>query len=95
MSFIIMTDTSANLSKDLASHHAVSVVPMSYLISGQESYCLYPDDFQDEAFYSSLKNGTRVTTSQITLMRYAEYMKPFLEQGQDILFVCLSSGVSG
>lgn len=95
MSFVIMTDTSANLSKEIASQNRISIVPMCYVLSGEEKSCLYPDDFADEAFYTSLKKGMRVTTSQINPDRYAEHMRPVLENGEDILFICLSSGVSG
>ena len=42
-----------------------------------------------------LRDGKVVTTSQITPARYMEYMEPILAEGKDVLFICLSSGVSG
>ena len=42
-----------------------------------------------------LKSGTRVTTSQINPGTYEEAMEPVLKAGSDILFVGMSSGISG
>ena len=46
-------------------------------------------------FYKAMENGAETKTSQINDEEFVDYFTPFLEQGKDILHVCLSSGISG
>lgn len=95
MSFEIMTDTAANLPKQLARLHNIAVVPLSYLKGGKPHTCLFPEDFDDVSYYTDLKHGASVTTSQVNPDSYIKAMRPILEKGKDILFIGISSGVSG
>lgn len=95
MSFAIMTDTAANLPKEIAVSHDITILPMRYLMSGETHTCLYPEEFDDAVYYEKLKHGESVKTSQIVPTDYINAMRPKLEAGQDILFIGLSSGVSG
>ncbi len=95
MSFAIFTDTSANLPPELVEQHHITIIPFSYYIDGQEHTCTDPRAFDGKAYYDAIRNGLQVSTSQVNPQRYIDYMQPALAQGQDILFVGLSSGVSG
>ncbi len=95
MSYTIMTDTSANIPTADASRQGVIIVPLSYNSAGKEYVCLDTDAFDYATYYESMKNGERITTSQINPQRYMEYMEPVLKAGNDILFVGMSSGISG
>ncbi len=95
MSFVIMTDTSANLPTAAAREHGVEVIPLSYYVDGTESTCLDTEAFDSAAYYDSLKNGAKISTSQINPQKYIDRMEPILQAGNDILFVGMSSGVSG
>ena len=46
-------------------------------------------------FYQAMRDGASTMTSQVNEDEYVEYFTPFLEAGQDVLHVCLSSGISG
>lgn len=95
MSFEIFTDTSANLTASLAAAHGIHVIPFSYYIDGVEHICEDIEAFDGEAYYSSMKHGVMPKTSQISPARYIEYMEPTLADGRDVLYVGMSSGVSG
>lgn len=95
MSFKIITDTSANLPIEYAQEHGITIIPFSFYIDGEENTCIDAERFDGAAYYAMLRDGKVVTTSQITPARYIEYMSPVLEAGEDVLFICLSSGVSG
>ena len=95
MSFAIVTDTSANLPIEYARENGITIIPFSFYIDGEENTCIDAENYDGAAYYAMLRAGKVVTTSQITPARYIEYMTPILEAGQDVLFVCLSSGVSG
>ena len=46
-------------------------------------------------FYAAMQAGADTATSQINTAEYLDYFSRFLEQGKDVLHVCLSSGLSG
>ena len=48
-----------------------------------------------DKFYAAMANGADTRTSQVNISEFVDYFTPFLEQGKDILHVCLSSGLSG
>lgn len=95
MSFCIMTDTSANLPTPWLQENKVTAVPYSYYIDGREYKCLDTQLFDGHKFYSSIREGTKVTTSLISPSGYTEYFRPVLEKGEDLLFISMSSGISG
>ena len=59
----------------------------------------YPDDLGQtipfDRFYQAMADGAMTRTSQVNEDEFVEYFTPFLEEGKDILHVCLSSGISG
>lgn len=46
-------------------------------------------------FYQAMRDGAMTRTSQVNADEFEAYFEPFLQNGQDILHVCLSSGLSG
>lgn len=95
MSFSIFTDTSANIPTPYAKEHGIGVIPLSYIEDGQQHECTDTDSFRCREYYDKLKEGKKITTSQINPQKYAEYMEPALKEGNDILFIGMSSGISG
>ncbi len=95
MSFTIMTDTSANLPSAFLRKHKIEAVPFSYYIDDKEYTCTDTEAFDGSKYYDGIRNGVNVTTSQINPQKYIEYMKPVLDKGEDILFINMSSGISG
>ncbi len=98
MSFTIITDTSANLSADYLESEAITAIPYKFSIGGEEHTCTDLDRFdreEAESFYASIKNGAKVNTSQITPAEFEEAFEPELKAGRDVLFISMSSGISG
>ena len=93
MSFTIMTDTSANLPGVFLRRHGIRCISYSFMIDG----CALDEDyvFEGKHFYDDMRAGKIVTTSQIPPQRYADFFRAELEQGRDVLFVSMSSGISG
>ena len=48
-----------------------------------------------EEFYRKMANNAETSTSQVNSDEFEAYFTPFLQAGQDILHVTLSSGISG
>ena len=95
MSYRIVTDTSANLPTPLVRQEQIQVIPLSYHIDGQEYTCLDTEKFDPQTYYDRMKRGEKITTSQINPQKYTEYTEPILKAGEDILFIGMSSGISG
>lgn len=94
MMYHIATDTSANLPWEYVQSHGVTVVPFSYFINDEER-SEAPGSFDGAAYYRAIRDGARASTSQIPPQRFVERFTPLLEQGEDVLFVSMSSGISG
>ena len=95
MSFAIITDTSANLPYDMLQQHAVGVVPLSYFIEAEAHTCLDIEAFDGKGYYDSIRKGAKVTTSQINPQGYLDAFTPALQEQKDVLYVGMSSGISG
>ena len=93
--FQILTDTSANLPTDLAEQNSIQVIPFYYYVNGSRNTCTDTNGFDGKTFYNAMREGAEVTTSQINPQDYMDVMKPILQKGEDILFVGMSSGISG
>lgn len=97
MSFRVFTDTSANLPLAMAAERRLEIIPFSYITADGAHRCLDPGEsaFDGDAFYNGIRHGAAVTTSQVTPGQYIEAFSPTLDSGLDVLFVSMSSGISG
>ena len=95
MSFAIFTDTSANLPTPMARDRDIGVIPFTYCVEGQEFACLDTEAFDGADYYDKLRRRVKISTSQINPQSYVEYLEPALRAGQDVLYIGMSSGISG
>ena len=93
--YTVITDTSANLDQQWLIDHQVPVIPFHYFVNGKDNTCTNTRGFDGAAFYGAMRAGERVTTSQITPQAFIDGFRPVLRAGRDILFVSMSSGISG
>lgn len=93
--FRIITDTSANLPTAYVQAENITVIPYTFHTDKGEQVCLDMNTFDAKSFYTQMRNGLKVTTSQIPPQRYIDVLTPMLAAGEDVLFVSMSSGVSG
>ena len=95
MAFTVITDTSGNLPKFMADEYGLKVIPFYYHVDGKDLCCEAIEDFDSESYYRRLKDGPRVTTTQITPQRYLEYFEEEAKAGRDFIYVSMSGGISG
>ena len=95
MSFVVVTDTSSNLPTPLIRQNDIQELAFSYYYEGEEYQCLDTEAFDGDAYYERIRNGLRVTTSQITPQAYMDCFETWLKAGEDVLYVAMSSGISG
>lgn len=95
MSYVIFTDTSANLPTSMTREKDLQVIPFTYSIEGKEQVCLDTEAFDGPAFYALMRERVKIQTSQISPESYRGYLEAPLQEGQDVLYVGMSSGISG
>ena len=93
--FIILTDSSADLSAEMAQELDVQVIPLSFIMKGR-TYRNFPDnrEMDPHLFYEALRQGEEATTAAINVAQYTEAMEPLLQAGKDVLILAFSSGLS-
>ncbi len=95
MSYIIITDSASNIPTEMANKNDIKTVHLYYIINGKEHACKDTAKFNSHAYYEAIGKGLKVTTSQVNPQRYVELFGGYLKDGKDILFIGLSSGISG
>lgn len=87
--------SSADLSQEYFERRNIPVAFFHYELGGHQ----YADDMGKSVSYDELFRrmdaGEETLTSQISIGEYAEFWRPFLREGKDVIHVCLSSGLSG
>lgn len=93
--FVILTDSSADLSADMAQELNVQILPLSFILDGT-TYHNYPDnrEMEPHAFYELLRQGKVASTAAANVAEYTEILEPILQSGKDILILAFSSGLS-
>lgn len=94
MSYKILTDTSANLPSALLRERDIHVIPYHYSIGEKQYSCLDTEGFDGKKFYKAMRLGADIKTSAINFQNYIDFFSQFLEKGEDILFISMSSGIS-
>ena len=93
--FVLSCCSTADLSLQHMQERNLSHVCFHYQLDGVE----YADDLGQsmpfDKFYAAMAAGADTKTAQVNVEEYTEYFRVFLEQGKDVLHVCLSSGISG
>ncbi len=93
--FIIVTDTSANLPTPMTKKAGLYVIPFTYTIDGETFTSEDTEAFDGVSFYEKIRGGMKVNTSLINVQTYLDHFEPLAAQGHDILFIAMSSGISG
>lgn len=97
-SFEIITDSAVNLPDSYRVERNIHVIPFRYIANGVEYNCLEEGvPFRESAkkFYTLLESGADIKTSLVSESQFAEKAEPFLEEGKDVLFLTIASGISG
>ena len=96
MSFAIFTDGCSNLPGRLLRELDIHVLPCTYTVNGEPvTFSGDIEQFDAKAYYDQLRAGMDIKTSLLNTQLFMDHFRPCLEQGLDVLYVVLSSGVSG
>ena len=94
-SYVISCCSTADLTEEHFSKREISYICFHYKLNDTE----YADDLGKsmpfDQFYAAMAAGASTKTSQVNADEFEAYFETFLQDGKDILHVCLSSGISG
>lgn len=94
--FVIITDSTADLYKELREKYNIDYVKMNYVIDGVEyTASLDWENHTVSDFYNMMRNGKRIMTTQVPREEYINKFKSYLSEGKDILYISCSSALSG
>ena len=93
--YVLSCCSTADLSKEHFDSIHVKYICFHFELNGKR----YLDDLGQsigfEDFYRQMAGGADTKTSQVNAEEFFSYFKSFLDQGLDVLHLCLSSGISG
>lgn len=91
-----MTDSSANLSKEIIEQQELSILPLTYTVDGVE-YKGYErgKDIPSIPVYDMMRNQKEIRTSLVNGQEAEAVAERLLAEGRDLLYIGLSSGLSG
>jgi len=92
MSYRILTDTCCDLPSEQYEQLNITAIPLTLQFQGQ-SVNEYPEAFLKE-FFGGMRNGATAQTSAVNPQDWQKAMEPWLQQGQDLLVLPFSSGLS-
>lgn len=93
--FVLSCCSTADLSLEHFQNRNIRYVCFHYELNGR----VYPDDLGQtmsfDAFYAALRKGGETKTFQVNAAEFEAYFESILQEGKDILHLCLSSGITG
>lgn len=94
-SYVISTDTCCDFPFDYVQKHQLPLVTLFYSIDGKAGSNGCPKGEELKSFYQKMREGSATKTQQASLEDSEKLFRDLCEQGQDILHIAFSSGLSG
>ena len=92
--FIIVTDATCDIPETL-SDKDFYMIPMEYIMDDGNVYtCGKEDSLSNTDFYKMLREGHQAKTSQISPKAGMDFLRPYLDQGYDVLNISFSGALS-
>ncbi|KGM95629.1 DegV domain-containing protein [Clostridium novyi A str. 4552] len=95
MKYTILTDSCCDLPIEYLESNYVKYINLTYRLEENEFYDNFGQDLDYKSFYNFMRQGKIPKTSQVNPQAYYEMFKQILDEGNDILYICVSSGLSG
>ncbi|MCR5652428.1 MAG: DegV family protein [Ruminococcus sp.] len=92
----IFTDSCSDLTKDLREKYDIEYLKMNTIFNGEEKVAnLDWTEYSPKEFYDIMRDGGRITTTQVPEQEFRTVFTNVLEEGDDIVYIGCSSKLSG
>lgn len=98
MSFVLYTDSSANLTETQLNENNIEVVSLTVSLNGEEIICYEPGVvFDHVAFVKRMREDStlEMKTSMVNTATFLAAFEPHLKAGKDVLYIAMAGGISG
>jgi len=93
--FIIISDSSCGLEKELRDKYDIQYLPMYYCFDGKTIPASNDwEEISAKEFYDMMRQGTRFTTAQVTPSSYKEAFERAINDGYDVLSISCPAVIS-
>ena len=94
-SYVILTESSCDLTPELVAQAGAEVLPLNFTIEGK-NYPHYPDgrEMPIPEFYERMRGGAVAVTAAANVAELTDGMEVHLQRGLDVLFLCFSTSLS-
>lgn len=93
MAFKIITDSASDMPQWIIDKYNLHVIPTPVVIEGVDHFDR-KDIFPDK-FYDILRSGVEISTYHINAAMFTEAFEPYAQRGDELLYICFSTGVAG
>lgn len=95
MNYLIYADVSIDIDADFAKSNDIRYVPMEYMLGDEVFHCAQPESNETmHNYYDKLRQKVVTRTSQITPQNYYDIFEPAVKNGESLIYLSLSSGLS-
>lgn len=94
MAFRIITDSASDIPKHIIDEYQLHVIPTPVTLDGVDYFdgaTLQPDEF----YRIQKENKVDIKTYHISQYMFYEHFKTFAERGDEVLYICFSTGIAG
>lgn len=93
--FVLAATTTADMPKSFFVERNIEYLYFTFLLDDVTYEDNFGESYPFDKFYQRIVEGGMPTTCQINVDQHMEFFESFLKEGKDVLFVSLSSGISG
>ena len=93
MAFCIITDSASDIPECVKKEYGLYVMSTPVTIEGTDYFdgeTIFPDKF-----YDIQASGKDIKTYHISQYMFEEHFRPFAERGDEVLYICFSTGIAG
>ncbi|MGN0505035.1 MAG: DegV family protein [Lachnospiraceae bacterium] len=93
MALKIITDSATDMPKHIVEEYGLHVIPTPVVIEEEDFFdgkTIFPTEF-----YDILRSGKDIKTYHINQQMFYDNFKPYAEAGDEVIYVCFSTGIAG
>ncbi len=93
MAFKIITDSASDLPGEIIEKYRLHVIPTPVTIDGKDYFdgkTIFPEEF-----YKIQARGADIKTYHINQYMFRENFEPYAKAGDEVLYLCFSTGIAG
>ena len=90
---IIIADSTCDLTPELIKEYDIKIFPLHVAFDGDDHYYLDGVDLNSDQVYKKVNEcGNTPKTGAINIAELIGYFKPYIDEGDDIIFTGIGSG---